>query len=212
MSRFVLSLLFMLSVPLTARAADCYFVIGYGSGRFSHSYTEKLEDRLLGGRYINGEYIVHSESRPYQLGGGCHMSRYFALEIDYLQGYRHEVVTTMTACPNSFSERACTMRGLLRRRATLEGWEISVLGRYPLSERIFFTGRFGLLSGTARVSLTLPEMLSSVSLSIEERVVIPVIALGLLYQANRDFSLATEAVTFDLKNSRMTKLVARWSF
>lgn len=212
MSRFVLSLVLMLCAPLTARAADCYFLLGYGSGQFSRSYTEKLEDKLLGNRYIDGAYTVNSRSQPYQLGGGCQVWKYAAIELEHLGGYRHEVVTTAALCATVLEERVCTKPGLLRRTATLEGWGLSVLGRLPLSERVFLTGRFGALSGVARVSVSFPESSDPVSLSLEERGIVPILGLGLLYQANPQFSLAGEAITFDVKYSRITRLVARWSF
>jgi|GEM_PF-7044648 len=212
MSRFVLSLVLMLCAPLTAKAADCYFLLGYGSGQFSHSYTEKLEDKLLGNRYIDGAYAVNSRSQPYQLGGGCQVWKYVAVELERLDGYRHEVITTAALCVNALGERICTKPGLLRRTATLEGWGLSLLGRYPLSERVFLTGRLGVLSGVARVSLSFPESSDPISLSLEERGVIPMLGLGLLYQANQQFSLGVEAVTFDAEHSKIARLVGRWSF
>ncbi len=212
MLRSVLFLILSLLVSIPAKAADCYFLFGYGSGQFSRSYTEKLEDKLLGSRYIDGAYTVNSRSQPYQLGGGCHLGKYAAVEADYFQGYRHEVITTAALCVNGLGERVCTKPGLLRRTASLEGWELSVLGKYPLTERVSLTARLGALSGVARVSVSFPESSDPVNLSMEERGVIPILGLGLLYQANREFSLAAEAVTFDIKYSRVMKLVARWSF
>lgn len=212
MSRFVLSLVLMMCAPLTARAADCYFLLGYGSGQFSRSYTEKLEDKLLGNRYIDGTYTTNARSQPYQIGGGCQIWKYAAVELEHFAGYRHEVTTTAALCADVLGERVCTKPGLLRRTATLEGWGLSILGRFPLSERVFLTGRLGTLSGVARVSLTIPESSDPVSLSLEERGIVPMLGLGLLYQANQQFSLAGEAVTFDAKYSRITRLVARWSF
>lgn len=211
-TRLVLSLLLALCAPLTAKAADCYFLLGYGSGQFSRAYTEKLEDKLLGSRYIDGAYTINSRSQPYQLGGGCNLGRYAAVEADYFQGYRHEVVTTAALCVNALGERVCTKPGLLRRTASLEGWELSLLGKYPLTERVSLTGRLGVLSGTARVSVSFPESSEPVSLSMEERGILPILGLGLLYRANRDFSLAAEYTTFDLEHSRIVRLVARWSF
>ncbi|MFA9262638.1 MAG: hypothetical protein ACEQSB_04790 [Undibacterium sp.] len=211
-TRFVLSLLLALCAPLTAKAADCYFLLGYGSGQFSRSYTEKLEDKLLGSRYIDGAYAINSHSQPYQLGGGCNLGRYAAVEADYFQGYHHEVVTTAALCVNALGERVCTKPGLLRRTASLEGWELSLLGKYPLTERVSLTGRLGVLSGVARVSVSFPESSEPVSLSMEERGMLPILGVGLLYQANREFSLSVEAVTFDANYSRLMKLVARWSF
>lgn len=212
MSRFVLSFLLMLCLPFAARAADCYFMVGYGSGQFSRSYTEKLEDKLLDYRYIDGAYTTNGRSQPYQIGGGCQVWKYAAIELEQLGGYRHEVITTAALCATVLGERVCTKPGLLRRTATLEGWGISLFGRYPLSERVFATGRFGALSGVARVSLSFPESSDPVSLSIEERGILPIIGLGLLYQANQQFSLAGEAVTFDARYSRIMRLTARWSF
>lgn len=207
-----LSLLALLAWAGAALAhTDCYFFIGFGQGHYSRDLTHKLEDKLLDTPSIQGTTNHQGKSHPYQLGGGCQPWRYLAFELDYYQGFQTEVNTSITLCAEIRNHPLCTEPGLIRRRITLEGWEISAIGFLPLSERLFFTARLGALNGRARLTLSLPQASNKIQLAMEERGTIPIVGLGLLYRANRDFSLAVESKKFD-GHSRTDQLIARWYF
>lgn len=197
--------------PFAAAAGECYFTVGYGTGEYRRDYTEKFEDRILGSDYIEGSYVTNRRSHPYQIGGGCDLGRYAAVEVDYFQGLRTEVTTTFAPCVDVLSAHVCSPPILMRRVATLEGWELSLLGKLPVSERWSITGRLGVLSGVARINVTVPEASDKISLSGEKRGNAPIVGLGLRYRPTTDFSLAFEHKRFDGK-SRVNQIVGRWYF
>ncbi|MFZ1626565.1 MAG: hypothetical protein WAT81_02050 [Candidatus Moraniibacteriota bacterium] len=209
MSRFVLSLVLMLCAPLTAKASDCYFLVGYGTGDYRRNYTEKLEERILNSDYVDGDYTVNRHSHPYQIGGGCSLGRYIGIEVDYFQGLRTEVMTNASLCVNNSVERVCTRTVSIRRLATLEGWELSFLGRLPISKHWSITGRFGALSGAARVMVTIPSESMTIGLVAEKRGTIPIVGLGIMYRPLPSFSFSLEHKRFDGKSS-INQFVGRW--
>lgn len=208
-NRFFLVLI--LGLPCSAMAGDCYFLFGYGTGEYRRSFTEKLEDRLLESDYVDGGYVVRRRSNPYQIGGGCELGRYAAVELDYFQGLRTEVATTAALCADVSDVRLCTSPVLIRRVATLEGWELSLLGRVPIGEYWSITGRLGALSGVARVTVTIPNDSINIAVSAEKRGVAPIAGLGIAYRPRPDFSFAIEHKRFDGK-SFINQLVGRWYF
>ena len=195
----------------TFAATDCYLVAGLGQGRYKRSLTNKFEDHLLDRSWIQKTSTFKSTSYPYQLGVGCQFSRSFALEVGYLQGFKTQVNTTVAICGEIFDLSLCSKSVLLRREMTLEGWEVSGLGLLPLSQRVAFTGRLGILVGTGRATLLIPQLSKEIQFSTEKRGVIPVVGLGLMYRANPDFSLSFERKQFD-GNSSLGQVVARWYF
>ncbi len=197
-------------LPVSASAADCYLSVAYGTGEYRDSLTRKLEDKLLQSSYVDGSYAFESRSRPYQIGAGCPVTSWLDAEVGYLQGYQTVVVTAAALCVDVFGERVCSPPALIHRTATLEGWELALIGKLRLDDQWSITTRIGALSGTARVRVTIPEFSGSVGLSGEKRGVIPVLGLGMRYQANPKLSLAIEHKLFDDK-SGITQLVARWS-
>ncbi len=209
LNRFFLVL--VLVFPFSTTAAECYFLAGYGTGEYRRSYTEKLEDRILESDYIDGSYVINQRSHPYQIGGGCELGRYVAVEVDYFQGLRTEVTTTAAVCADVSSARICTPPVLMRRVATLEGWEFSFLGKLPLGEHWSVYGRLGALSGVARVNVTIPSESASISLGAEKRGTIPIAGLGIVYRPLPSFSFALEHKRFDGK-SFINQAVGRWYF
>lgn len=207
----VLFLIGLLMVPSLAQAADCYFLIGYGWGTYDRSFTEKFEDQILNKGSLQGGYTIDTRSHPYQLGGGCSVHRFVAVEMDYFQGLKTKVSTTANFCVGMNSGRRCSDTKTLRRIDSLEGWEITVLGKLPVTQTLSLTGRFGVLTGRARAVVTSSLYDDSVGVSYEERGTIPLLGIGILSQLSETFSLALEHKRFD-GHSSITQIVARFRF
>lgn len=198
------------SLPAQA-ATDCYFLAGVGQGSYTRSFIKQFEQKLLDQPDVKGSTEFDPHSRPYQLGGGCRPWRYLAIEVDYFGNFQTEVNTTFVVCTDIQSRSRCSGTMLTRRKLTLEGFEFSGLGFLPITERLAFTARLGIMRGRAEASLQFPQASMPLQISAEKQGVIPVVGVGLLYQANRDFSLAIEEKRFD-GYSRTQQVLLRWHF
>ncbi len=208
-----------LLLPGLARAADCYFHIGTGQGKFDRSFTEKLEERILGPTgilyvFIRGTYDFEERSRPREYGGGCLLGRYAALEFARFSGFGTKVTGVYLLCAESSNLSVCSEPEPMERRATLEGTMITALGRLPLGSGWEVFLRLGAMHGDARVMLVFPRLGGDppLALSIEERGTVPVVGLGASYRFAPSATLVYEQRKFDLHHSHVHMLSMRFGF
>lgn len=219
-SKFFLPLAFCL--PLPAIAAECYLLGAYGIGTY-HRTNGKYEDRLLAlhasGEYqghtydaqVIGGYRIDQKSRPYEFGGGCDFSRYVAVEASYRRGFRMKIDGRFGIRATVDGESYETPLLSVREQIDMEGVGLSVIGKYPVSERFSLTGRLGVMRGVATMTVAVPQLTDQKFVVREERGNLPIVGIGVLYRASRDWSLAAEVVKYN-GESQLLSLMVRWYF
>ncbi len=219
-SQFVLSL--ALALPVPAVAGECYVLAGYGLGTY-HRANGKYEDQLLalgasgefhGHTYdvqVIGNYTIDQKSRPYEWGGGCDLSRYWAVEASYRKGFRMGIDGHYGVRATVDGKSYETSLLNIRERIEMEGFGLSIIGKYPLSEQLSLTGRLGVMRGEATLTVMLPQLTTTEFVVKRERGNLPIVGLGLMYRASRDWSFAVEAVKYN-GESQILSLMGRWYF
>lgn len=206
-------LVFLLGAPMTANAR-CYLLVSAGQGEFNRSLTEKLEDRILGevGNphiMVQGQYAFERRSHPREYGGGCELGTYASVELAHFSGLETVVTGNYSVCFVQGGTSFCTQAEPMERRASLEGDALTLLLRYPLGlgwEPFF---RLGAMRGVARVALRFPNLGGDppLLLSIEERGLMPVVAVGVRYTVTPSLQITGEVRTFDSRSYSRIRLL-----
>lgn len=217
-----LALSLALALPLPVLAGECYVLAGYGFGTY-HRTNGKYEDKLLAlgtsGEYsghtydvqVIGSYTIDQKSRPYEWGGGCDFGRYWAVEASYRKGFQMGIDGHYGIRATVDGKSYETSMLNIRERIEMEGFGVSVIGKYPLSERLSLTGRLGVMRAEATMTVMLPQLTTTEFVVRREKGNIPIVGLGLMYRASRDWSLAVEAVKYN-DESQILSVLGRWYF
>lgn len=177
----------------TALADDeCYVTVALGKSRVQGIKTS-AEASLFDHRFVSGTYQINGTSRSSTFGIGCQLTDAWSIELDQRRGFRVSVDsrgTFMVQDRGSFDFH-------VRRFAEVEGYGITLLGRYPLSGNFWLTGRLGVLVGTERVGLTSDNIPGGWALVSEKEGYLPVAGAGLLWRKpNSKLEFAVERLWY----------------
>ncbi len=217
----VLSVLCLLGYSTQVPAAECYALGAYGFGTY-HKTHGKFEDQLLSlgasGEYrghtyslqVTGGYVINQTSRPYEWGIGCDISRSWAVEASYRRGFQMSIDGHYGLRATLDGKVFETPHLAVRERIEMEGVGLSVLGKYPLSERIALTGRLGVMRGEATLFVAFPQLTSTEFVVLREKGNLPIVGVGVLYRHSRDWAFSWEYVKYNQESNIQNLMVRRY--